>query len=167
MKPKSALFLSAGLTAFVLVMTGSLVASFNATNLAQNTATTAPTEDVALVDMSGVQEVTATPTGPVTPEQAAAIAAAYLKKTDVYSVEITSLQGVSVYKVVFSSGDEVYVGLDGAVIPATMIATATPYFVDPTPEPQQHHNNGNGGGDDNDNHSHDDNEDEHENEHED
>lgn len=159
MKPKSALFLSAGLTAFVLVMTGSLVSSFNATNLAQNTATTAPT-DVALVDLSSAQEVTATTTGPVTPEQAAAIAAAYLKKTDVYSVEITSLQGMSVYKVVFSAGDEVYVGLDGAVIPATMIATATPYF-DPTPEPQQHHNNGNGGGDDN--HSHDD-DDEHEDE---
>lgn len=163
MKPKSALFLSAGLTAFVLVMTGSLVSSFTATNLAQNTATSAPTEDVALVDLSGAQEITATTTGSVTPEQAAAIAAAYLKKTDVYSVEITSLQGASVYKVVFSSGDEVYVGLDGAVIPATMIATATPYFVDPTPEPQKHHNNGNGGGDDHGDHSHDD-DDEHEDE---
>jgi hypothetical protein len=87
---------------------------------------------------------TATAAAPVTPEQAASIAAQYMKKTDVYSVESASLNGVNVFKVVFSSGDVVYVGLDGNVISTEMLQP-TIVYVEPTTAPQKHQGGGNGG----------------------
>ena len=60
------------------------------------------------------------PTSPaqVSPQQAAQIAAQYMGHSDLYSVETTSSNGATVYKVTFSSGNIVLVGLDGQVISA-------------------------------------------------
>ena len=52
----------------------------------------------------------------VTPEEAAQIAARYLNRTDLYSVESAQFNGASAYLVTFSSGDMVYVGIDGQVL---------------------------------------------------
>lgn len=52
----------------------------------------------------------------VTPQEASQIAASYLKRTDLYSVESSQYNGVSAYLVTFSSGDIVYVGTDGQVL---------------------------------------------------
>ncbi len=52
----------------------------------------------------------------VTPEEASQIAARYLNRTDLYSVESTQYNGASAYLVTFSSGDIVYVGADGQVL---------------------------------------------------
>jgi hypothetical protein len=49
-------------------------------------------------------------------QQAANVASTYLHRKDVYSVEVVALNGTNVYLVTFSSGDLVYVGLDGKVI---------------------------------------------------
>jgi hypothetical protein len=63
-----------------------------------------------------------TPEAPVTvatgvsPEDAAQIAARYLNRTDLYSVESAQFNGVSAYLVTFSSGDMVYVGADGQIL---------------------------------------------------
>jgi len=60
----------------------------------------------------------------ISPEDAATIAAYHMGRSDLYSVESTSLYGNTVYKVVFSSGDIVYIGLDGQIIgvaPATVV----------------------------------------------
>lgn len=75
---------------------------------------------------------TATPaaapqTGPITPEQAAAIAADSLGQTSVYSVTLVTLGGGSVYEVMMPSGDIVYVSLDGQVVgsvPATVYSSS-------------------------------------------
>ena len=52
----------------------------------------------------------------VTPEDAAQIAARYLNRTDLYSVESAQFNGIPAYLVTFSSGDMVYVGTDGQVL---------------------------------------------------
>ncbi len=52
----------------------------------------------------------------VTPEEASQIAARYLNRTDLYSVESAQYNGASAYMVTFSSGDIVYVGADGQIL---------------------------------------------------
>jgi hypothetical protein len=54
----------------------------------------------------------------ITPQQAAQIAATYLGRTDLYSAETTSYNGATAYLVTFSSGDLVYVSMEGQVISA-------------------------------------------------
>jgi len=58
---------------------------------------------------------TAVPSG-VSPKKASQIAASYLNQTDLYSVEIAAYNGASAYLVTFTSGDLVYVSLDGQVL---------------------------------------------------
>jgi uncharacterized protein YpmB len=57
----------------------------------------------------------AVPQAGLSPEQAAQVAADFLGQTSVYSVEMTAIRGVSLFKVTFSSGDIVYIGMDGQV----------------------------------------------------
>jgi len=76
----------------------------------------------ALQNTNAPAEVTAT----ISPEDAATIAAQYMGRSDLYSVESTSLYGNTVYKVVFSSGDIVYIGLDGQVIGVAPAQVAAP-----------------------------------------
>ncbi len=145
MKPKSALFISAVLTAFVLVILGSVVSSLNTANTTKTNQAAAPTQEILATDIPTQVDPTAMAASPVTPEQAASIAAQYMKKTDVYSVESTSLNGVNAFKVVFSSGDVVYVGLDGIVI-STPTLQPTTVSVQPTTALQKHQGSSNGGG---------------------
>ena len=77
--------------------------------------------------LNAIQSAPPTPTAPtatapapapttVTPQEAAQIAARYLNRTDLYSVESSQYNGASAYLVTFSSGDIVYVGTDGQVL---------------------------------------------------
>ena len=62
----------------------------------------------------------------VTPEEAAAIASNYWGLTSVYTVEMVTVKGENFYQVTFSSGDLVFVSLDGEVagaISATQLAS--------------------------------------------
>ena len=63
----------------------------------------------------------ATVTASLTPQEAAALAATVLNQQDVYSVENASVNGINAYKVVFSSGQIVFVGLDGQILSITQI----------------------------------------------
>lgn len=149
MKPKSALFISATLTVFVLVILGSVVSTMNTTPKNDVAAVASATQEVLATEIPTQVDPTATAAAaPVSAEQAASIAAQYLNKTDVYSVESTLQNGVNVFKVVFSSGDVVYVGLDGIVI-STEVLQPTTVYVEPTLAPKKKHNsnnNGNSGG---------------------
>ena len=51
----------------------------------------------------------------LTPEEAAALAVDFLGQKSVYSVESTMIRGESLYMVTFSSGDIVYVSMDGQI----------------------------------------------------
>jgi hypothetical protein len=52
----------------------------------------------------------------ISPQDAAQIAAQFLGRSDLYSVESDFLNGTSAYKVTFSSGNVVYVSPQGQVI---------------------------------------------------
>ena len=147
MKPKSALFISAVLTAFVLAILGGVVSTLNPNKTSQVAVTASPTQEMIVTELPTQLEPTivaaATPVGP---EQAAAIAAEYMKKNDVYRVESITQNGVDVFKVVFSSGDVVYVGLDGTVLSTEMLPPTTVFVEEPTVAPKKHKNNNNSGG---------------------
>lgn len=52
----------------------------------------------------------------ISSEEAARIAANYLDRTDVYKVEMVTLNGASVYKVKFNSGDVAFVNTSGQLV---------------------------------------------------
>jgi hypothetical protein len=52
---------------------------------------------------------------PLMPDEAVAVAVDFLGQTSVYTVETTMIRGESLYMVTFSSGDIVYVSMDGQV----------------------------------------------------
>lgn len=75
-------------------------------------------QEALQAQIEALQSQSIEPTSPaqVSPQEAAQIAAKYMGRSDLYSVETTSSNGATVYKVTFSSGDIVLVGLDGQVI---------------------------------------------------
>jgi hypothetical protein len=104
---KKNLFISAALTAFVLVVVANVTAVYAQIREA---ATSQPV--TAATEMQPAQ----TALVQVTHQEAASIAAGFLGQSDIYSVENTSWNGIDAYKVVFSSGHIVYVNLEGQII---------------------------------------------------
>jgi hypothetical protein len=151
MNPKNALFLSASLTAFVLAILFGVVTKITTTSSTLAAAAVAPTvEVVAATEIPApIQELpqptnlpAATAVTPATPEEAALLAAEAIKRQDVYSVETFNYQGVDSYKVVFISGDVVYIGLDKKVLEMTKLQIASTYS-EPAPTPKKNHKNNN------------------------
>ena len=145
MNPKNALFLSASLTAFVLAVLFGVVTKVTATPIAQ----AAPAPTVAMATTAPNTEVptqvdpTATQQGPLGPEEAAGLAAKAISRQDVYSVETSTLNGADSYKVVFSSGDVVYVGLDRQVLQMTKLAAVVSSAPVATTKPTKKHRDDN------------------------
>jgi hypothetical protein len=119
---KSTLFISAALTAFVLVVLGTVAATFYKPVVSDNQTAAVATE--APVDPATETPV-ATQAVSVSPQQAADIAAQAMNATDLYSVEGTNYNGVNAYLVTFSSGATVVVGSDGQVLLVTMAQATT------------------------------------------
>ena len=115
---KSTLFISAVLTTFVMAMLAGVASAYQdiiSTNqlevlqpLAQ--AQTQP-QTKSIADTIPVEAESFN----LTPEEAAGLAAQVLGRDDLYSVEVTDLNGESVFMVTFTSGDLVYVSLDGQI----------------------------------------------------
>ena len=115
---KSTLFISAALTTFMLaVLFGVASAYKNIVSSTQDVA--AQPQPTAMVQI--VREPIPAQVVNITPEEAAAVASRVLGRTDLYSVEGAQLEGVDAYLVTFSSGDLVYVGMDGQVLSISKI----------------------------------------------
>lgn len=119
---KSTLFISAALTTFMLAVMFGVASAYQKIvqtgGLTGNTAQQVqPTDAVVVAPATATDAVTAT----VTLEEAAALASSVIGRTDLYAAENTQLNGVDVYLVTFSSGDLVYVGLDGKVVSISKI----------------------------------------------
>ena len=125
---KNTMFISAAITAFVLAMLAGVVSAYNGIS-SSKLLSSSTAQPVAL-------SIAITPTASVVNVQdAETIASQYINRTDLYSIEMTNLSGAQAYKVTFSSGDIVYVGLEGQVLKAT-----------PPPAPITIYANGGGGG---------------------
>jgi len=105
MLPRKTILISTVLTAFVLSMLGGVAMALKQPPVAP--VAVAPTTTAA--------------TAALTAQEAAAVAANVLNQQDIYSVESSSVNGVSAYKVVFSSGQVALVGLDGQILSITQI----------------------------------------------
>ena len=110
---KSTLFISAVLTTFVMAMLAGVASAYqNAVEAAQQEIAqpqTKPQVKAISHTMSADSQFT------VSPEEAAGLAAQVLGREDLFSVEVTDLDGETVFLVTFSSGDLVYVSLDGQI----------------------------------------------------
>lgn len=152
---KSTLFISAVLTTFMLAILVGVVSAYK--NTLNSTGTNAQKGSSALAaDLS-----TATTAPSVTAEEAAALAAQVIGRTDLYSVESTPFNNSDAYLVTFTSGDLVYVSLGGQILsigqlaPVYVSAPAAPVKnkdkprrQQPTQPPTQPPTGGGGGGDD-------------------
>ena len=133
---KSTLFVSGVLTTFVLAVLFGVASAYK--NIVSATEVAAATQPTAMVEMvnqpiEAVVPTQVVPTQVVTivPEAAAAIASKVLGRTDLYSVEITLFENTDAYLVTFSSGDIVYLSLDGQILsisklPVTIITQRRP-----------------------------------------
>ena len=125
---KNTMFISAAITAFVLAMLAGVVSAYNGISSSKllSSSTAQPVAlSIAITPAASVVNV----------QDAETIASQYINRTDLYSIEMTNLSGAQAYKVTFSSGDIVYVGLDGQVLKAA-----------PPPAPITIYANGGGGG---------------------
>src|SRR5512138_605238 len=112
--------IAAGITAFVLVISVSVVYAYRAMALSRVhepgvAAVKAPTSRQA-----GIDSETAAPT--LSARDVAVIASTLLQRDDAYSIELADWNGQEAYKVTFSSGDVAYMTLDGnllAFVPAS------------------------------------------------
>ena len=113
---KSTMFISAVLTTFMLaIMFG--VASAYQKIVQTGGVETAVVQQVQPTDVAVASPVmTTVSAATVTLEEAAAIASSVLGRTDLYASENSTLNGVDAYLVTFSSGDLVYVSLDGKIL---------------------------------------------------
>ncbi len=149
MNPKKTMVLSASLTAFVMVILFSVISRVSSLS-AQPAAITPTVQDTMLPDTpTPTDQPTETPTAttpaPLTYDEAASLAAAALNHMDVYSVENFKYQGLDSFKVVFSSGDIAYIGLNRQVLgrekPTTVAAVVIPNQpvlpVQPIPTPKK------------------------------
>jgi len=107
---KSSIFISAVLTTFALVVLYGVVSAYHGMAI---TATTLP----PVTATSTPEATTSTPEQTsLTPEQAGQLAAQVLGHNDLLSAESSSVNGTNAYKIIFISGDIVYVGLDGQIL---------------------------------------------------
>lgn len=117
---KSTLFISAILTTFMLAVLFGVVSAYqNSLDSTQEAAVQPP--PAAMVEVVNALSIP-TQVSIITPEEAAAIASKVLNRTDLYSVEFTQLDAVDAYLVTFSSGDIVYVGMDGQILSISKLA---------------------------------------------
>ena len=120
---KSTMFISAALTTFMLAVMFGVASAYQ--KIVQ---TGVPTEAAQQTQSTDVTFGTSsTVAGAVSIEQAADLASNVIGRTDLYAAENAQLDGVNAYLVTFSSGDIVYVSLDGKVLsisklPVTYIA---------------------------------------------
>jgi hypothetical protein len=144
MNSRIALFLSASLTAFVLATLAGVAGKVTSTPAAalENASSQVAAQASATLEPSPTDlPATATEAGPVDPQTAANLAAEAINRQDVYSVETSTYEGAEAYKVVFSSGDVVYIAPDGTVLTTTKLQ---PVVVSvPATKPPKHRTNDN------------------------
>ena len=114
---KSTLFISAVLTTFVMAMLAGVASAYQnvVAKNAEQAATQVQTEPQPQVKAIS-HAISADSQFTLSPEEAAGLAAQVIGREDLYSVEVTDLDGESVFMVTFSSGDLVYVSMDGQIL---------------------------------------------------
>jgi uncharacterized membrane protein YgcG len=122
---KLVMAISAAVTAFILALTAAAVYAYRSMSTPTTVAQQPVSQVGAPLQLAALPTAAPTDVPNVSPQDAAAIAAKYLNRTDLYSVELADQQGTQTYKVTFTSGDVVYVGLKGQVMAAVAPSPVT------------------------------------------
>ena len=156
---KNALFLSAGITTFILVVLAVLFLKVRTIGLASSVAAASDVPiatDTLAPTYTPLPTDTVAPTSTATsqfisPQEAVEIASNALGNYQVYSVDTEIRYGKDVYKVTFSSGHVVYVNPEGVILainnPPSAYVAPTPDQQD-NPTPKKSKDTGGGGSDD-------------------
>ena len=116
------MFISAVLTTFMLaIMFGVATAYQKIVQTGGSPTETAQTQPTDVMVAEPIIATSAATTTTITLEEAANLASSVIGRTDLYSSENTQLNGVDAYLVTFSSGDLVYVSLDGKILSITKL----------------------------------------------
>jgi hypothetical protein len=126
---KSTLFISAALTTFLLAVMFGVASAYQ--NIVKSTQESQPvavqpqsTQEQMIVNAPVVPPTPVQPAN-ITPEAATALASKVINRTDLYSVEVSQFEGVEAYLVTFSSGDLVYVSMDGQILSISKLPVTT------------------------------------------
>lgn len=166
---KSTLFISVVLTTFMLAVLFGVVSAYqrvvNTTEKSMVQQEIQPNESMDLISNPAAATEAPVAVVNITPEEAADVASKVIGKADVYTVEVSQFEGETVYLVTFSSGDLVYMSLDGRVVsisklPVTYITQSQPSYTGNNGKGNGGSSGGGGGGSSSS--SHDDDHEEHE-----
>ena len=110
---KSTLFISGALTTFILAILTGVMTTYRTLSgpVVEDVQAQAEVSPISQEPVAAVlQQVN------LTPDQAADLASQVMGDTELFSVEVTQFNGESVYLVTFSSGNLVYMSLDGRIL---------------------------------------------------
>jgi uncharacterized membrane protein YgcG len=125
---KSATLISAAVTTIVLVTLAGVAYAYK--ELTTTPPSTPSTSSIALQAVV-FPLIASAPTNipDISPQDAASIAVKFANRTDLYSVELADFNGSQTYKLTFSSGDVIYVAMNGQVVgsaPPSQSVVASP-----------------------------------------
>ena len=130
---KSVTFISIAITTFVLILLAGVVYASQGSITSASLPTAQASSDVQALALPVIApSPTDVPT--ISPQDAASIAVKISNRTDLYSVELADFNSSQTYKVVFSSGDVIYVAMDGRVV--GIASSSQPVVASPTAQPQ-------------------------------
>jgi hypothetical protein len=112
---KSVTFISMVVTTFVLVLLAGVVYAYQGFAASAPSPTLQATSNPQTVDLS-LNAQSQTNSSNISPQDAASTAVKFSNRTDLYSVELADFNGSQTYKVTFSSGDTIYISLNGQVV---------------------------------------------------
>ncbi len=113
---RSVALISVSITAFSVVLLATVVYAVRAAAKAR-TSPVAAISGATKLEVSPELEAAAEVASPrISPQAAVDAASEFLKRQDAFSVQLASYNGVTAYMVTFSSGDLVYVSLQGQVL---------------------------------------------------
>jgi hypothetical protein len=131
---KSVTFISMAITTFVIVLLAGVVYAYQGFALSTTTTPTVqPASDSQTLAISQIAPIS-TDIPAISPQNAASIAVKFSNRTDLYSVELADFNGSQVYKVTFSSGDAIYVAVNGQVVGSALPSQST--LASPTTQPK-------------------------------
>ncbi len=130
---KSVTFISIAITTFVLILLAGVVYAYQGSITSASLPTAQASSYMQAVALPVISP-SPTDTPAISPQDAASVAVKFSNRTDLYSVELADFNSSQTYKVVFSSGDVIYVAMDGRVI--GIASLSQPVVASPTTQPQ-------------------------------
>ncbi len=147
---KLVMLISGAVTAFILALTAGAVYAYRAMSVsAPGAVTVANAQQPASPVTTSLQlSIPATPTTVpnVSAQDAAALAAKFMNRTDLYSVQLADFQGMQAYKVTFGTGDAAFVSMHGQMLSFQPAPTPAPATTFGGGSPQQSGGGSGGGG---------------------